>query len=71
MTYTLAGKLEREKNIWRNMCMRLIMSVQSELHGLAALQWSICQDSLSRYCQKLHDISKVLKETTRLCSTQN
>ncbi|KAG4385149.1 hypothetical protein GLYMA_12G039666v4 [Glycine max] len=48
MTYTLAGKLEREKNIWRNMCMRLIMSVQSELHGLAALQWSICQDSLSR-----------------------
>ncbi|XLT58687.1 hypothetical protein HN873_051291 [Arachis hypogaea] len=22
---------------------------QSELHGLAALQWSICQDSLNRY----------------------
>jgi len=34
--------------------MRLIMSLQSELHGLAALQWSICQDSLSRYDQKLH-----------------
>ena len=49
--------------------MRLIMSVQSELHGLAALQWSICQDSLSRYVQKLHDISELLKETTRLCST--
>lgn len=26
-----------------------IMFVQTELHGLAALQWSICQDSLRRF----------------------
>ena len=26
-----------------------LLFVQSELHGLAALQWSICLDSLSRY----------------------
>ena len=51
--------------------MRLIMSMHSELHGSVALQWSICQDSLSRYVEKLHDICELLKETTRLCSTQN
>jgi len=48
--------------------MRLIMSLQSELHGLAALQWSICQDSLSRYVQKLH-IPKLLMGTRKLYST--
>lgn len=58
----------KEKNLEE--CMRLIMSLQSELHGLAALQWSICQDSLSRYVQKLH-IPKLLIGTTKLCSTQN
>ena len=26
-----------------------LLFVQSELHGLATLQWSTCQDSLSRY----------------------
>lgn len=38
--------------------MRLNMSVQSELHGLAALQWSICLDSLCRYICNVLDISK-------------
>lgn len=33
--------------------MRLNMCVQSELHGLAALQWSICLDSLNRYVSKV------------------
>jgi hypothetical protein len=43
--------------------------VQSELHGLAALQWAICQDSLSRYVCKALDISKIRMESTMLCST--
>ncbi|WVZ02511.1 hypothetical protein V8G54_023317 [Vigna mungo] len=41
------------------------LTFESELHGLAALQWSICQDSLSRYVQKLH-IPKLLMGTTKL-----
>lgn len=31
--------------------------MQSELHGLAALQWSICQDSLRRYNLRSHLLS--------------
>jgi hypothetical protein len=46
-----------------------VCALQSELHGLAALQWSICQDSLSRYVCKVLDISKILIESTMLCST--
>lgn len=46
-----------------------VCELQSELHGLAALQWSICQDSLSRYVCKVLvlDIYKILMESTMLC----
>lgn len=50
--------------------MRLNMSVQSELHGLAALQWSICLDSLNRYVQKLQAMPELIMGPTRLCSTR-
>jgi hypothetical protein len=67
MTYTLAGKLG--KDIYGEIMYEIEMFVQSELHGLAALQWAICQDSLSRYVCKALDISKIRMESTMLCST--
>jgi hypothetical protein len=57
MTYTLAGKLG--KDIYGEIMYEIEMFVQSELHGLAALQWAICQDSLSRYVCKALEISKI------------
>ncbi|GAB4827821.1 hypothetical protein Ancab_034706 [Ancistrocladus abbreviatus] len=52
-----AGKLKEALPYYQKVMDKL--AFQSELHGLAALQWSICQDSLSRaddarvMCEKL------------------
>ncbi|CAL5379982.1 unnamed protein product [Camellia sinensis] len=40
------GKLKEALPFYEEVMDKL--TFQSELHGLAALQWSICQDSLSR-----------------------
>ncbi|XP_049931647.1 uncharacterized protein LOC116246308 isoform X2 [Nymphaea colorata] len=40
------GKLEEAINYYERIMNNLVF--QTELHGFAALQWSICQDSLSR-----------------------
>ncbi|EPS62251.1 hypothetical protein M569_12540, partial [Genlisea aurea] len=41
-----AGKLKEALGFYQQVMEKL--PFQSELHGMAALQWSICQDSLSR-----------------------